>query len=99
MNEFNNRIDAQHSILRIINNRSLQSEELSGLSTKAIDRWMLANQIDANSRLAELVRAAGRSLFFLANKSQEQITEEYKNHSLEVSRLASDIATEIRSSS
>ena len=98
MKEFNNRIDAQRNILQIVNKRSWQVEELSGLSNKAINRWMLANQIDATSRLAELIRVAGRALFFLANKSQEQVTDEYKHHSQEVATLTNEIETEIQNS-
>lgn len=98
MNEFNNRIDAQRNILRIVNKRSWRAEELTGLSNKAIDRWVLVNQIDATSRLAELIRAVGRALFFLANKSQEQVTDEYKHRSREVFALTNEIATEIENS-
>ncbi|MNK86671.1 hypothetical protein D3C87_1065890 [compost metagenome] len=95
MKEFNNRIDAQRNILRIVNKCSWRAEGLSGLSNKAIDRWMLANQIDVTSRLAELIRAAGRALFFLANKSQEQVTDEYKHRSQEVVAITNEIATEL----
>jgi hypothetical protein len=97
MKDFNNRIDAQRNILRIVNKRSWKVEELSGLSSKAINRWMLVNQIDTSSRLAKLIRVAGRALFFLANKSQEQITEEYKLHSEEIIALTDAIETEIQS--
>lgn len=98
MNDFNNRIDAQRNILRIVNKRSWQVEALSGLSNKAINRWILANQIDATSLLVELIQVAGRALFFLANKSQEQVTDEYKHRSQEVVALMSEIETEIQNS-
>jgi len=98
MNDFNNRIDAQRNILRIVNKRHWRVEELSGLSNKAIDRWMLANQIDATTRLAELIRVAGRALFFLANKSQEQVTDEYKHRSQAVVALMYEIEIEIECS-
>ena len=96
MNEFNNRIDAQRNILRTVNKHSWSAEKLSGLSNKAIDRWILANQIDASSRLAELIRSAGRALYFLASKSQEQITDEYKYRSQDVASITDEIATELR---
>lgn len=98
MKDFNNRIDAQRNILLIVNKRNWRTEELSGLSSKAIDRWMLANQIDSSSRIAELIRAAGRALFFLANKSQEQITEEYKLQSEKTIDLTKEIEKEIQNS-
>lgn len=96
MSDFNNRIDAQRNILRLVNTRVWQTEELSGLSSKAINRWILANQIDATSPLAELISVAGLALFFLANKSQEQVTDEYKHRSQQVAVLISKIETEIQ---
>lgn len=96
MSDFSNRIDAQRSILRIVNRRVSQVEELSGLSSKAISRWMLANQIDTNSRLATLIRDAGQALFFLANKSQEQVTDEYQHRSQEVFAITKEIDIEIQ---
>lgn len=98
MSEFNNRIDAQRNILRVVNKWNWQAEELSGLSNKAIDRWVVANQVDAGSRLAQLIRTAGQALFFLANKSQEQITDEYKHRSQEIAALTFEIAAEIERS-
>jgi len=95
MNEFNNRIDAQRRILQIVNKVRWQAEELSGLSKKSIDRWILVNQIDASTRLVELIRAAGGTLFFLANKSQEQVSDDYKHRAQEVSAITSAILTEI----
>lgn len=96
MSDFNNRIDAQRNILRLVNTYDWQAEELSGLSSKAINRWILANQIDATSPLAELIGFAGLALFFLANKSQEQVTDEYKHRSQQVAVLISQIETEIQ---
>lgn len=96
MNEFNNRIDAQRNILRVVNEHNWCAEELFGLSNKAINRWVMVNQLDAGSRLSQLVHAAGRALFFLANKSQEQITEEYRHRSQEVGVLMHQIVIEIK---
>jgi len=87
MDEFNNRVDAQRQILEVVNRRRSQKEELFGLSAKAMERWISANQIDPNSRLIELLTAASRKLFFLANKSQEQVTDEYRTASVEISAL------------
>ena len=77
MNEFNNRISAQQQILSIVN-RSAWREELFGLSRAALDRWTHANGLKAESPLVELLHHAAAQLFFLANKSQEQVTEEYR---------------------
>ena len=87
MNEFNNRIDAQREILSRINSIKWQ-EELYGLSQGAIDRWARANAVAADSGLLRLIIQAAEKLFFLANKSQEQITGEYRQLSSEVAELA-----------
>ena len=90
MSEFNNRIAAQREILIIINSRGWQ-EELFGLSNGAIDRWINVNKLEFNSTLIELIHQAANKLFFLSNKSQEQITEDYKKLSSEVSALTAQI--------
>ena len=91
MSEFNNRIAAQRNILSKVNQFDW-SEELFGLSTGAIDRWVRANNIQEKTDLLLLINEAADKLFFLSNKSQEQITQEYKHLSLEVSELTSKIA-------
>ncbi|GJL75553.1 hypothetical protein [Nitrosomonas sp.] len=90
MNEFNNRITAQREILTVINNCKWE-EELFGLSSGAIDRWIIVNRLEPNSVLVELIRKAADKLFFLSNKSQEQITDDYKNLSCEISALTEHI--------
>lgn len=94
MSEFNSRISAQRDILSKINEVEW-SEELFGLSSGAISRWIGANNIQEHSELLRLINEAADKLFFLANKSQEQITEEYKHLSLAVSVLTSKIAIEV----
>jgi hypothetical protein len=94
MSEFNNRIAAQREILINVNSGRWK-EELFGLSSGAIDRWMNANRLESGSDLVELIRQAADKLFFLSNKSQEQITEEYKNLSGEVSFLTVQIKQEV----
>jgi 5-formaminoimidazole-4-carboxamide-1-beta-D-ribofuranosyl 5'-monophosphate synthetase len=95
MNEFNNRIAAQRRILQIVNRKQWEKEELLGLSRKAIDRWVSANQIDSESRLVKLIKASSKKLFFLANKSQEQISEEYNVISREIADISRQIELEI----
>jgi len=63
MNEFNDRIEAQRGILRLINRHAWAKEELFGLSTKAIERWISANRIDPESELVQLIIAASSKLF------------------------------------
>ncbi|KPW18024.1 hypothetical protein L6205_19420 [Pseudomonas syringae pv. syringae] len=88
--EFNNRIDAQRNVLNIVNKLGWR-EELFGLSAGAIARWVEANQIPAGDQLHAMVTQAAEKLFFLANKSQEQITGEYRALSIEVADLALQI--------
>ncbi|MEH2438992.1 hypothetical protein [Nostoc sp.] len=95
MNEFNNRIAAQRQVLQLVNRKKWEKEELLGLSSKAIERWISVNRIDPESRLVELVKTASAKLFFLANKSQEQISENYKIISKEIAVISQTIEQEI----
>ncbi|MBW4559554.1 MAG: hypothetical protein KME32_00085 [Mojavia pulchra JT2-VF2] len=95
MNKFNNRIAAQRQILQIVNRRQWGKEELLGLSRKAIERWVSVNQINPESRLVELITTASAKLFFLANKSQEQISEEYKMISRDIADISRKIEMEM----
>ncbi len=95
MSEFNNRIAAQRQVLKLVNQKRWEKEELFGLSRKAIERWTSVNHIEPESHLVGLVTAASAKLFFLANKSQEQISDEYKNTSLEIEAISRRIEHEI----
>ena len=97
MNEFNNRVEVQRLILRLVNQYVWEKEELFGLSSKAIERWVSANRVSPESRLVQLLVTASSKLFFLANKSQEQISPEYQAASSEISALAAEIEVEIES--
>lgn len=81
MSEFSNRIDAQRKILGVVNERAWKGGALCGLSGGAIDRWVASNALSQEAPLVEIVRAAAAQLFFLANKSQEQVSEEYQSRS------------------
>jgi len=96
MDEFNNRMDAQRNILNVINSQIDKKEELCGLSKKAIERWIVANQINSESAVCKILYLISEKLFFLANKSQEQISEEYRIVSSEISRLKFDLEKAIR---
>ena len=95
MSEFGNRISAQRHILQIVNRKQWGKEELLGLSSKAIERWISINQIDPSYYLVELIKIASSKLFFLANKSQEQISEDYRMISQEISSISKKIEVEI----
>ena len=91
MTEFNNRIDAQREILNLVNSERWK-EELYGLSSGAISRWIRANGIDPSAELPRTIHESADKLFFLANKSQEQVTDEYRLLSVEVFELTQRIA-------
>lgn len=90
MSDFTNRITAQRNILSVLNKLTWE-EDLFGLSHGAINRWVSINQLDPESSIVKLIEEAARKLFFLANKSQEQITEEYRSLSAEVTSITSQI--------
>lgn len=92
--EFNNRVAAQRAILRAVNRKGYSAEQLFGLSSKAIDRWVSANHIEPTSRLVQMVRDVSGKLFFLANKSQEQVSEEYAMVRTEVAAACQAIENE-----
>jgi len=96
--EFNDRIAAQRAILRIINRRRWECEELFGLSSKAIDRWVAVNGIKPSSPIVTLVREVSAKLFFLANRSQEQISDDYQAVSGEITALRGAIQAEVETS-
>ncbi|TDM60561.1 hypothetical protein C5B72_18330 [Acinetobacter sp. KU 011TH] len=94
MSEFQNRISAQRNILLIVNNIAWK-EELFGLSNGAINRWIENNQLNHKSQLVKLIMEAADQLFFLSNKSQEQITEEYRSLSNHIITITNKIRQEV----
>lgn len=95
MSEFNNRIGAQRDILKIVNGSGLFVENLLSLTEKSIDRWSRNNELDAHNSIIKILKLMSGTLFFLANKSQEQITEDYKDLSSKVSYQMADLKIEI----
>jgi hypothetical protein len=94
--EFNNRISAQRKILRVINWQPWAVEALFGLSSKAIDRWIAINRIDPNSVIVGMVKDISAKLFFLANKSQDQVSEQYQLVRGEIMAACNDIQIELK---
>ncbi len=93
--EFNNRITAQRELLKVINRKSWPAEDLFGLSAKAIDRWVRANQLNPQAALVRMVVGVSNKFFFLANKSQEQISEQYQLVRSEIVAACRDIEREL----
>jgi hypothetical protein len=95
MSEFSNRISAQRSILKLINGSGLYIEPLLGLAEKAIDRWHRNNGVDAHDLVVIMLKSMSGTLFFLANKSQEQVTNEYTLLSEKVKEQLFELELEI----
>ncbi|ENJ2786050.1 hypothetical protein AB0656_000458 [Vibrio parahaemolyticus] len=95
MSEFRNRIESQREAIKIVNSFHLYGEPLFSLTEKSINRWVSINQIDPEAEHVNLVIQASKKLFFLANKSQEQITEDYKKLSKDVEDIFVKISQEM----
>lgn len=96
MDEFLNRITAQREVINIVNKEGKINFPLVGLSSKSIERWQFENSIPNNSELIKILYLISSKLFFLANKSQEQITDEYKLLSKSVSELINYLSDNIK---
>lgn len=97
-NEFNDRISAQRKILQVVNQNPWVVEALFGLSSKAIDRWVAVNRIDINSAIVSMIKDVSAKLFFLANKSQDQVSEQYQLVRAEVIAACDGIQRELQKS-
>ena len=74
--EFNSRVDLQRQVLKIVNGKAFKIQ-LSGLSKPALENWIIINSV-SNNELKNILFKISELLFFIANKSQDQITDEYK---------------------
>lgn len=96
MDDFLNRITAQRQVIRIVNQKADYPIHLTGLSSKALERWKYKNAIPDDSDLLKVIYLIASKLFFLANKSQEQITNDYKLLSKTVQDLISHLDSNIK---
>lgn len=80
--EFNSRVDLQREVIKILNQKDFKNK-LTGLSKPAIDSWLINNNI-SNDLLKNSLFTISEKLFFIANKSQDQVSEEYKNLQISV---------------
>lgn len=90
MSEFVDRMSAQRSLLQEVNSRAWQ-EELFGLSSEAVNRWMESNGVSPHSELVALLRSASERLSFLASKSQMHVAEEYQQASHDIEEMRNHI--------
>ncbi len=96
MEDFLNRITAQRKVVNIVNKETQFLFPLVSLSAKSIERWKSENSVSADSELMKTLYIISSKLFFLANKSQEQITNEYKLLSQSVSNLITHLNVNIK---
>lgn len=96
MDEFLNRITAQRRVINMINKEQKFSSPLVGLSVKSLQRWKQENSVSDNSEILKSLMMISSKLFFLANKSQEQITDEYKLLSKYVNELIDQLRDKIQ---
>jgi len=80
--EFNSRVDLQREVIKILNQKDFKNK-LNGLSKPTIDSWLVNNNI-SNDLLKNSLFTISEKLFFIANKSQDQVTDEYKNLQISV---------------
>jgi hypothetical protein len=95
MSEFVNRMAVQRQVLQIVNRREWRKETLFGLSGKAIERWITVNLIDPKIHLVTLIKEISSKLFFLAAKSQEQVSEDYRLLSEDVAAIVQQLEREL----
>jgi len=77
MDEFISRMATQRHVLNVVNRNAL-SEKLFGLSSSAIERWVVANRFEPTSEIVQLIRRISSELFFMATRSQEPVSAEYE---------------------
>lgn len=91
MDEFVGRMQTQRHILHVVNSKVSRAEELCGLSAGALRRWELAHQLSPSSELMILLRELSSELFFMATRSQEPVSDEYKLHQQNIIRLVGQL--------
>lgn len=82
--EFNSRVELQRRVLKIVNSSEYKIQ-LTGLSKPSLDTWVASNNVTEKNIKSSLFRIS-EQLFFIANKSQDQITEEYQNLQSNITR-------------
>ena len=97
--DFIDRMQAQREMLKCVNSRDWPVAQLSALSDSAIKRWVLANDLRPDSALVSVVVKAGEALGFLANESQQQVSDEYRRQSLDFRSLIEAASNHLEDSS
>ena len=96
MTEFGDRIRAQREVLRVVNSVTWP-EELFGLSNHAIERWAERNGMPPGSGVVRHLRVASERLGFLANRSQMQVSDDYRQAWKDMENVTEHIEGAVRS--
>ena len=91
MDEFVDRMAMQRHVLDVVNRRVDVTEKLFGLSSNAIERWMLANGFSPSSKVVSLLKEISAELFFIATQSQEPVSAEYKTRRQKIEKWIKDL--------
>lgn len=84
MDEFVDRMTTQRDVLNLVNEKCNNTEKLFGLSSSAIERWVLANGLGPSEEVVFLLRQISKDLFFMATRSQEPVSAEYQHRRKEI---------------
>ncbi|MCX9110633.1 MULTISPECIES: hypothetical protein [Providencia] len=95
MSEFKNRIIMQRDIIKLINSSIKVKEPILSLTNDSIKRWSSQNGINENENIISLLLSISNKLGFLANKSQEQLSDDYTNLSSSISEKKNILEKEI----
>ena len=91
MDEFVDRMAMQRHVLDVVNRQVDVTEKLFGLSSNAIERWMLANGFSPSSKVVSLLKEISAELFFIATQSQEPVSAEYKTRRQKIGKWIKDL--------
>ena len=97
MNEFSSRVEAQRQILRAVNSKAWNKEQLFALTSSAIQRWASVNDVDVSARLVKLLTSASAQIFVMANHSDDPIAGTYSITRQRVAALEEQVRNELAS--
>jgi len=94
MNEFKNRMKSQREIIQTLNSKNFEYQ-ICGLSRLSIEKWIRENKIDPSSKMVLIIYRIANKLFFLATKSQDQISRKYRELSESVLKAKNELIEEM----
>jgi len=91
MDEFVGRMATQRRILDTVNSHIVSNEKLFGLSAATIRRWEVASGLAPSMEVVVLLQKLSSELFFMATRSQEPVSDEYKTRSRNIALLVEQL--------